>query len=142
MVPDSIERELILKHPVEKVWAALTTAEGLAGWFGSTAEIDLRPGGRVFLRWEEQDMDAEATVVTVEPPHRFAFRWPINGLPKEDPRRTLVEFTLAEIEEGTRLSLVETGFAQLEGEAHQKAHGGNNEGWTAELADLVAYLDA
>ncbi|WP_425549715.1 SRPBCC family protein, partial [Actinomadura viridis] len=32
---------MVLRHPAERVWAALTTAEGLSQWFGSVAEIDL-----------------------------------------------------------------------------------------------------
>jgi uncharacterized protein YndB with AHSA1/START domain len=43
--PDRIERTVDVAHPPEKVWAALTTAEGLSAWFGNEAEIDLRPGG-------------------------------------------------------------------------------------------------
>ena len=43
--PDRIERTLELAHPPATVWAALTTAEGLAAWFGDEADIDLRPGG-------------------------------------------------------------------------------------------------
>ena len=41
--PDRIERTMELAHPPAKVWAALTTAEGLAAWFGEEAAIDLRP---------------------------------------------------------------------------------------------------
>nr|WP_207930966.1 SRPBCC domain-containing protein [Streptomyces sp. 8K308] len=48
MVSDRSERVVVLRHPIERVWATLTTAEGLSGWFGSVAEIDLRPGGRAF----------------------------------------------------------------------------------------------
>ena len=43
--PDRIERTAELAHPSAKVWAALTTAEGLGSWFGDEATIDLRPGG-------------------------------------------------------------------------------------------------
>jgi uncharacterized protein YndB with AHSA1/START domain len=142
VVPDKIERELVLKHPIDRVWTALTTAEGLAGWFGSTAEIDLRPGGRLFLRWDELGAEGTATVETVEPPHRFSFWWGIEGLPDDDPRRTLVEFTLTAVEEGTLLRLVESGFAQVEEEIGRAAQAGNTEGWDSELGDLVAYLDA
>jgi uncharacterized protein YndB with AHSA1/START domain len=42
--PDRIERTVELAHPPGAVWAALTTAEGLAAWFGDEAAIDLRPG--------------------------------------------------------------------------------------------------
>lgn len=141
MVPDSIEREIVLKHPVERVWTALTTAEGLAGWFGSAAEIELRPGGRAWFRWEEQDAEGDATITVVEPPRRFGFRWEIDGLPPDDPRRTEVTFTLTPTADGTRLQLVETGFAQLTDDLGNAAHKGNSEGWDIELADLVAYLD-
>jgi uncharacterized protein YndB with AHSA1/START domain len=44
--PDRIERAVELAHPPGKVWAALTTAEGLGAWFGNEATIDLPPGGR------------------------------------------------------------------------------------------------
>lgn len=142
MLPDTIERTILLQHPVERVWQALTTADGLAGWFGSTAEIDLRPGGRARFRWEQEDQQGEATVTVVEPPTRFGFRWGIEGLPADDPRRTEVVFTLTPVPEGTRLQLAETGFAQLAGDLARAAHKGNSEGWDVELADLVAYLDA
>jgi len=44
--PDRIQRTVAVAHPPEKVWAALTTAEGLGARFGDEATIDLRPGGR------------------------------------------------------------------------------------------------
>ena len=46
--PDRIERTVELAHPPGKVWAALTTAEGLAAWFAnrrrSTCVRAARPG--------------------------------------------------------------------------------------------------
>ncbi|MEU0691265.1 SRPBCC domain-containing protein [Streptomyces uncialis] len=142
MVRDRIEREMVLRHPVERVWAALTTAEGLSRWFGSVAEIDLRPGGRAYFRWDDLGQESVATVAVVEPPHRFAFRWGIMFLPEDDASRTLVEFTLAPVPEGTRLRLVESGFAQVCDEAARAAHEANGQGWDAELAELGAHLDA
>src|SRR5260370_7750359 len=49
--PDRIERTVELAHPLGKVWAALTTAEGLGAWFGNEAPIDLRPRGSARIRW-------------------------------------------------------------------------------------------
>ena len=43
---------------------------------------------------------------------------------------------------GTRLTVVESGFAQLPEDAHITAYGGNTEGWASELGELVDYLDA
>jgi len=140
--PDRIERTVEVAHPPEKVWAALTTAEGLGAWFGNEATIDLRPGGSARLRWNEEDFTAEMRVERVEEPTVFGFTWGIVGLPEDDPRRTYVEFTLEPAGAGTRLTVVETGFAQLPGDVHRKAYEGNSEGWAKELGELAAYLDA
>jgi uncharacterized protein YndB with AHSA1/START domain len=140
--PDRIERTVQVAHPPQKVWAALTTAEGLSAWFGNEATIDLRPGGAAQMRWNEEGFTAEMRVERVEEPTVFGFTWGIYGLPADDPRRTYVEFTLEPAGAGTRLTVVETGFAQLPEDLHRKAYDGNTEGWAKELGELVAYLDA
>ena len=78
----------------------------------------------------------------VEEPTVFGFTWPIYGLPEDDPRRTYVEFTLEPAGAGTRLTVVESGFAQLPKDVYRTAYGGNSEGWAKELAELAGYLDA
>src|ERR1700759_2036485 len=126
--PDRIERTVELDHPPEKVWAALTTAEGLGTWFGDAgARIDLRPGGAA-----EMSCDGGFTVQMrgerVEAPTGVGYTWQakgrvgappvsgspwrVRGLPEAAPRRTYVEFTLEPAGQGTRLTVVETGFAQ------------------------------
>jgi uncharacterized protein YndB with AHSA1/START domain len=139
--PDRIERTVEVAHPPERVWAALTTAEGLSAWFGNEATIDLRPGGSARMTWES-GYTADMRVERVEEPSVFGFTWLIYGLPEDDPRRTYVEFTLEPAGTGTRLRVVESGFAQLPEDAHRKAHDANAEGWVRELDELVAYLDA
>jgi uncharacterized protein YndB with AHSA1/START domain len=139
--PDRIERTVQIAHPPAKVWAALTTAEGLGGWFGEDAAIDLRPGGRARMSFTGGHT-AEMRVERVEEPVVFAFTWHIYGLPADDPRRTYVEFTLEPAGAGTRLTVTESGFAQLPGDAYRTAYDGNTEGWAKELAELVGYLDA
>jgi uncharacterized protein YndB with AHSA1/START domain len=138
--PDRIERSLDLAHPPETVWAALTTAEGLGAWFGNKATIDLRPGGAIRMWWTEGG-SVEMRVERVEQPTLFAFTWHIDGLPEDDPRRTYAEFTLEAVGAGTRLRVVETGFAQLSGDTHRTAYDGHTEGWARELGELAAYLD-
>jgi hypothetical protein len=81
-------------------------------------------------------------VERVEEPAVFGYTWHIFGLPDEDPRRTYVEFTLEPTGAGTRLTVVETGFAQLGEDAHRTAYDGNAKGWGSELGELVGYLDA
>ena len=139
--PDRIERTVEISHPPATVWAALTTAEGLAAWFGNEATIDLRPGGSAHMRWSDGPT-ATMRVERVEEPTVFAYTWPIYGLPEDDPRRTYVEFTLEPVDGGTRLTVVESGFAQLPPDAHRTAFDGNSRGWVSELGELVSYLDA
>jgi uncharacterized protein YndB with AHSA1/START domain len=139
--PDRIERTVDIAHPPAKVWAALTTAEGLSAWFGQEASMDLRPGGSARMKWDSGHT-AEMRVERVEEPTVFGFTWHIFGLPYDDPRRTYVEFTLEPAGAGTRLTVVESGFAQLTDDAFRKAYDGNAKGWASELGELVDYLDA
>jgi uncharacterized protein YndB with AHSA1/START domain len=139
--PDRIERTLEIAHPPGKVWAALTTAEGLGTWFGNEATIDLRPGGSAQMKWTDGPT-ADLRIERVEEPSVFGFTWQISGLPEDDPRRTYVEFTLEPVGAGTRLTVVESGFAQLSDDVYREAFDGNTKGWASELAELVEYLDA
>ena len=137
--PDRIERTIELAQPPAEVWAALTTAEGLASWFGDEAEIDLRPGGAARMSWKGGP-SVEMRVERAEEPRVFAYTWPIYGLPEDDPRRTYVEFTLEPSGPGTQLTVTETGFAQLPEDAHRKAFDGNTDGWRKGLDELAGYL--
>jgi uncharacterized protein YndB with AHSA1/START domain len=140
--PDRIERTVELTQPRAKVWAALTTAEGLGTWLGDKgATIDLQPGGAGQVTWSSGDQ-ATIRVERVEEPSVFGFTWPLYGMPADDPRRTYVEFTLEPLGAGTRLTVVESGFAQLPEDAHAKAFEANTGGWQHELGDLVDYLNA
>lgn len=139
--PNDIVRTLDLSHPPAKVWSALTTAESLGTWFGNAAAIDLRPGGAAQLSWDTGDK-ATLRIERVEEPTVFGFTWPINDLPDNDPRRTYVEFALEPVDVGTRLTMTESGFAQLLDDEYDKAFRGNTDGWAHELGELVDYLDA
>jgi uncharacterized protein YndB with AHSA1/START domain len=134
-VQDTIERQMTFELPREVVWAALTEPEQLAGWFGSSAELDLRAGGEGMFTWEQYEVSTRVTIEAVEPPERFAYRWEPGGANEGGPR-TLVDFRLEEIAGGTRLTLVESGFAQF-GPDSRRA---NEFGWDSELADLRAFL--
>ena len=142
-IPNTITRTLDLPHPQEQVWQALTTLDGITGWFGSHAQGEVAPGKDVDVRWEQHD-DGQKTlaVKVVEPMSVFAFCWGISGAPEGDPRQTYVEFSLEATPSGTRLTVTESGFAQLPDEWLEPSYQGNIEGWRAELDELVAFLDA
>jgi uncharacterized protein YndB with AHSA1/START domain len=136
--PDEVRRTIEIRAPRERVWAALTEPNELIRWFPTErAEIDLRPGGEASFVWAE-GVD-EAIVDVVEPPDRLVFRWRPAGL---DRPYTTVSFTLDEIEGGTELTLVESGFASLPDQIAEQSQEGNDEGWRKELEELKAYLEA
>lgn len=139
--PDRIERTVEVAQEPGKVWAALTTAEGLGTWFGNGATIDLRAGGAARMWWTNGHT-ANMRVERVEEPTVFGFTWTLPGLPEDDPRRTYVEFTLEPAGSGTRLRVVETGFAQLPEDVRREEYDAHVDGWASELGELVDYLDA
>jgi uncharacterized protein YndB with AHSA1/START domain len=144
MAADRIEREITINAPPERVWAVLTEADHVAQWFGDVAEVDLRPGGKLVFGWTKHWGNHHAFVERVEPPGFFSYRWarPAGELPVAG-NSTLVEFTLTPEGTGTRLRVVETGFADLDATAEQQdtAAKENTEGWIAELGELQAYAE-
>lgn len=137
---DEIRRELVLEAPIDDVWEALTSPHQLKQWFGDSADIDLRPGGRARFGWSEFDAVTEAIIDVVDRPTRFAFRWEALKDTPVEQASTLVEFTLEPHGDGTRLTLVESGFAALPDDHYQGRFEENSSGWTAELADLKKHL--
>jgi uncharacterized protein YndB with AHSA1/START domain len=147
VVPEQIEREILIAAPVERVWALLTKAEHLGRWFGDAgAEIDLRPGGALTLTWESYGT-VHGRVVDVEPPRRFSYRWAVlrdsAGTEPGEGNSTLVEFTLHAEAEGTRLRVLESGFDSLAAEPAKQSERveDNRKGWAQELDELRDYAE-
>lgn len=137
-VPDEVRKQLEIEAPIERVWDALSTPDGLLRWFPThRAEIDLRPGGRLSLVWAD-DAD-EGVLEAVEPPHRLVFRWRPAGRGRP---YTTVSIVLEDLRGRTLLTLVESGFASLPHRIHHRSWEGNDLGWSEELAELKASLEA
>jgi uncharacterized protein YndB with AHSA1/START domain len=100
---DAIVREVTLPVPLEEAWEALTEPARLEEWFADEAELEAVPGGDAHFRWEDEGA-RRAVVEEVEAGRRLAFRWLDEG-------STRVEFTLEPVHDGTRLRVVESGFA-------------------------------
>ena len=134
--PDRIERTVEIAHPPSKVWAALTTAEELGTWSAtSLGSPTVPPRGLGQMSWTGGHK-AELRIERVEEPSVFAYAWRYYGLPDTDPRRTYVEFTLEPVGDGTRLTVVESGFAQLSDDVHGTAFDGNTtESWGTNWAN-------
>jgi len=147
MSKDRIEREIVISAPVSRVWAVLTEPQHVGSWFGQgpAAEIDLRPGG--IMRLDHGEYGQFPTlIVKVDPPNYFAYRW-ASAHPGEvatDDNSTLVEFFLDPADDGTRLRVVESGFAALTIPAERAATAGydsHSEGWTEVVGNLARYAE-
>jgi uncharacterized protein YndB with AHSA1/START domain len=113
--PNSIEREVLIDAPVEIVWSIVTEPEHVGRWLSDAAQIDRRPGGDAIFTWEAYGTTL-ARVERVEPPHLLALRMdPGRQGEIREGTSTLIELRLSADGEGTRLRVVESGFAQLDG---------------------------
>ena len=135
MPVDTIEREIVIAAPVERVWEIVTEPEHMGRWFGDDGAE--RDGDTITVRWKEHGT-GELHVVRSEPPHAFAYRWDAEV---KEAGTTLVEFTLTPDGDGTRLRVVESGFASLttSDAERDRLRRGNEGGWEHELGDLERY---
>ncbi len=166
---DRIEKQVTLRAPLSRVWRAIADAQEFGRWFGFTLEgafvegqtlrgtfdgaldeaaivdyqksLGLRPSkvklpdkGTVFC-----------TVERIEPEHYFSFRWIPYGIDAEadleNEPTTLVEFRLELVAEGTRLTIVESGFDRVPAHRRERAFRMNEGGWASQAENLKKYVE-
>jgi uncharacterized protein YndB with AHSA1/START domain len=93
-----VSREIVFPVPPDEVWQALTDPGELEKWFANDVELDPREGGDGIFRWDDGE-ERHAKVLVAEPRERLVLDWDDEGE---------VEFTLEEVEEGTRLHVRES----------------------------------
>lgn len=140
---DTVEHSVLVAASLERVWELLTAPEHVAQWYAfDGATIELRPGGRIAFTWEAHGRYL-GRVESVEPPTCWSFRFVGHEADVEPSagNSTLVTFTLAPELDGTRIRVVESGFAGLvapsEGGVAKAAI--SLEGWRGGLAALVSH---
>lgn len=136
----SVTRTVTIAASPDKVWAAITKPEHIIHWAGQAATIDsLEVGGKGAWTWEKYGT-VPLVIEQIDPPHSITYRWGSHDDDAVDPERsTAFQFTLEPDGEGTKLTVVETGF---DGWGDPVEHmEGNREGWDHELDELVVYLE-
>jgi uncharacterized protein YndB with AHSA1/START domain len=93
-----VTREIVFPSSPDEVWEALTDPDQLEEWFANDVELDPHPGGDGVFRWDDGE-ERHATVVVAVPGERLVLDWDEEGE---------VEFTLEEVDEGTRLVVRES----------------------------------
>jgi uncharacterized protein YndB with AHSA1/START domain len=144
---DRIEKTVVLRAPRARVWHALTDARSFGEWFGVEVAGPFAPGARVTGRITHPDYEHvpfEMEVERMEPERLFAWRWHPNqidpGVDYSAEPATLVLFELADVADGTRLTVVETGFDGIPLSRRATAYRGNDEGWAAQMVAIERYL--
>ena len=144
---DRIEKEIVIRAPRARVWRALTDPEEFGQWFGVRLESAFAPGARVRGRITSPGYDhitLEVAVERMEPERSLAWRWHPHAIDttrdySAEPT-TLVAFELADVPEGTRLTVVESGFDALPAARRAEAWRGNEGGWTAQVKNIERHV--
>ncbi len=145
---DRIEKQIDVDAPVERVWRALTDHTEFGEWFRVKIDGPFVPGqrstGRILVPGFEH-VQWNATVVTMEPPSRFAYTWHPYGIdPNVDYSQetpTLVEIRLEPTGAGTRISVTESGFDKVPAHRRDEAFRMNEGGWAAQMKNIKAYAE-
>jgi len=128
------------RHPVERVWAAISDPAELGHWFPSSVELDPREGGAIAFADDPYAAAATGVVLVWDPPRRLSFTWYTDELhftlePAADGgcRLTLVNVlddrsTAARNAGGWYVCLVELG-KRLDGVPSRGPHSEDTEPW-------------
>ena len=158
MSTDRIEKNVLLKAPLDRVWRAISDSTEFGRWFGARFDGPFVAGQGVrgvitptqvdddIAKMQEPHAGTMGTweIVAVEPQKRFAFRWhPFAldpGVDYSQEPTTLVEFTLTEADDGVWLRIVESGFDAIPVERRARAYEANSGGWAKQLTLVQKYL--
>ncbi|WP_101843616.1 SRPBCC domain-containing protein [Halobacillus sp. Marseille-P3879] len=102
-VPE-IKKKALFDAPIERVWKAVATSEGIEEWFMPN---DFKPVEGYKFTIKSQFEDSPCQVVTVNKPYELSFTWGDRGW--------VVSFYLKEVENRkTEFTLVHSGWGQPE----------------------------
>jgi uncharacterized protein YndB with AHSA1/START domain len=159
MTDDRIEKRILLRAPLDRVWQAISDSRQFGAWFGVAFDGPFVAGAAATGRLVPTSVDAEVAeqqkayegvafniiVERVEPMRLFSFRWRPYALDPDvdysaEPM-TLIEFALEEAAGGVVLTITESGFAGIPLERRLKAFAANDRGWTAQIGMIQKYLE-
>ena len=110
-------------------------------------EGSFAPGARAHFQIQlpgHDNVTVEIAIERMEPESRMSYRWhPYAlepGVDYSSEPTTLVEFQLEEIAEGTRLTVVESGFDRIPAARRAEAFHMNDAGWAEQLQNIARYV--
>jgi uncharacterized protein YndB with AHSA1/START domain len=144
---DRIEKRVEVRASRSRVWRAITTATEFAAWFRVNLDGEFVEGATVRGRITQpgyEHVTLTMRIERIEPERYFSYRWhphPIDpAVDYSAEPTTLVEFTLEEMEGGTLITIVESGFDRIPLARRAEAFRMNDQGWTGEIKNLAKYV--
>lgn len=153
-----IRKEAILKAPLDKVWAAISDARQFGAWFGMELDGPFEPGKKMTGRIAPTQVDPEVAklqephrgapvelwIEKIEPKRLFSMRWHPFAIDRNvdysAESTTLIQFSLEEVQDGTRLVIEESGFENIPLARRADAFKANDGGWAHQLELIAKYL--
>lgn len=158
MTADRIEKKILLRAPLSRVWRALTDTKEFESWFGVKFPIPFTPGAamRGVIVGTAVDPEVakaqkgfaekpfEITIEQMIPERLFSFRWHPHavepGVDYSKEPTTLIVFTLEQVAGGVELTVTESGFDQIPLARRAKAFQANDQGWGIVVTLIDRYL--
>jgi len=130
-----IRQTIVMNAPIQKVWDAVATAEGIATWFMPN---NFEPVLGHEFALESPFGSSPCKVTEIDPPNRLAFDWGAEWY---------VTFELKELDGKTEFTLVHGGWdadkVTEAGETHTVVRGRMEHGWSEMvLPRLVQFVEA
>ena len=147
----TIEREIHIEAPPEVVFDVVSSPEHLKEWWPDDAHYEVRAGATGEIVFGDSDaggMVVPFSVVEVDPPRTFTFRWTHPaGERAVEGNSLLVTFELTPAGRGTLLKMTESGFREMGWEVAvlEEQYREHVTGWDfylPRIAPLVATLEA
>lgn len=138
----ALTREIRIEAAPGIVFDVVSRPEHVTRWWSEDASWELAPAAVGEVVFGDRERVEAITVVDVDPPRRFSFRWvaPAGEAP-DAGNSLLVTFDLEPDGEGTLLRLTETGWRERGWEAAvlEEAFCDHEHGWDLFLPRLQTY---
>lgn len=134
MSDEQVTYQVVIGTTPELAFEAVTRASEIREWLCDEARTEVRPGGRLEVRWNS-GYRAEGKFTSLEAPHRAACTWRGTG----EPGGTAIEFALEGSDDGVRLNLVHSGFGA--GPEWDRVLSESEKGWKSSLENLKSTLE-
>lgn len=141
-----IRREIVINAPKERVYDAIANPEKVVLWFPETLEGRYEVGEQPIFGFGDHGK-TQVHIVDARPSSYFAYRWVPGanhylGDVTQVPN-TLVEFHIdEESDDSCKVTLTESGFADLPTDIMEEAFRQNSGGWDFMLDRLAKYFEA